>query len=94
MDWVDLDGTGFIKYTEFLSAVTNKSKLLSENNLQIAFDKFDTDRSGTISCSELKGVIGIVANESIWEEMITEIDTNGDGMVDFDEFSTMMNKLA
>ena len=49
MDSVDLDGNGFINYTEFLTAVTNKTKLLSDTNLKIAFEKFDKDKSGTIS---------------------------------------------
>lgn len=93
MDSVDLDSNGYINYTEFLSAATNKSKLLSTQNLLAAFDKFDKDSSGAISCDELKAVIGIVAGENIWESLINEADTNGDGMVDFQEFQSMMAKL-
>lgn len=37
---------------------------------------------------ELDGV-----DEKIWEQMIREADTNGDGQIDFDEFFKMMYNL-
>jgi calcium-dependent protein kinase len=41
MKSIDLDGNGYIDYNEFLAATMNRSKLLSKNNLEIAFKTFD-----------------------------------------------------
>lgn len=30
----------------------------------------------------------------MWDEVISEVDTNNDGQIDFEEFQLMMNKLA
>jgi len=30
----------------------------------------------------------------VWDEVISEVDTNNDGQIDFEEFQLMMNKLA
>jgi len=38
---VDADNNGYIDYSEFLIASTNKKKLLSKDNLKKAFDLFD-----------------------------------------------------
>lgn len=38
---VDSDNNGYIDYSEFLMASTNKKKLLSKENLKKAFDLFD-----------------------------------------------------
>ena len=29
----------------------------------------------------------------IWDKILQEVDLNGDGIIDFDEFSIMMQKL-
>merc|ERR1712238_423650 len=50
-DACDLDGSGKIAYTEFLAATIGDAQtgLISEERLAEAFDRFDTDDSGTIS---------------------------------------------
>jgi len=30
----------------------------------------------------------------VWDEVISEVDTNNDGQIDFEEFQLMMSKLA
>lgn len=32
-------------------------------------------------------------NEHIWEDIIKEVDTDGDGEISYDEFKKMMHKL-
>jgi len=32
-------------------------------------------------------------DEKVWEQMIKDADTNGDGQIDFDEFFKMMYSL-
>ena len=96
MKTIDTDNNGFIEFEEFVRVCINKEKLLTEKNLKIAFDLFDRDKNGAISCSELKYVLGEFngrVKESVWRNMINEIDLNGDGEISFEEFKTMMNNV-
>ena len=96
---MDVDGSGNIDYTEFVSASMERSTYLQEEKLWAAFQAFDTDGSGKISPEELKQVLGkeevqgIKAKE-FWNDIIQEVDYNGDGEVDFDEFLKMMYKKS
>ena len=54
----DLDGSGRIRYTEFLAATIEAQGAISEERLAEAFDRFDTDDSGYISVDNLKDVLG------------------------------------
>lgn len=50
---------------------------------------FDQDGNGKISADELKSVLGGHVSdqgEKFWKDMIYEVDQNGDGEIDFDEF--------
>jgi Ca2+-binding EF-hand superfamily protein len=41
----------------------------------------------------LKEVLGVgkkLGNEKIWKEIISEVDINGDGVINYDEFCKMM----
>eukprot|EP00117_Sycon_ciliatum_P036058 scpid83368/ scgid27208/ Calcium-dependent protein kinase 4 len=93
---VDTDGSGFIDYTEFVIASMNEKQLLSNDKLQAAFKMFDKDNSGSISADEIKEVLGF--GKSLSEEqinnIISEVDENGDAEISFEEFSRMMKKLA
>ena len=91
----DSDGSGEIDYSEWIVASVNKKKLLTQEKLELAFNMFDKDNSGSISASEVKQVLGVGKNieESLWREIINEVDTNGDGEISFEEFKTMMEKL-
>jgi calcium-dependent protein kinase len=95
MELVDTDNNGFIEYEEFIRASMNKEKLLSENNLQSAFDMFDKDKNGMITIKELRNVLGRDGNisENVWKQIILEIDSNGDGEVSYKEFKDMMLKI-
>jgi calcium-dependent protein kinase len=43
----------------------------------------------------LKEVLGVGKNidEKVWNELITEVDSNGDGEISFPEFKTMMLRV-
>jgi calcium-dependent protein kinase len=96
MHQVDVNNSGFIDYSEFLMASAQKEALLSKNNLDNAFRVFDTDGSGKINAMELKEILGNGAqgNNPVWEELIKEVDQNGDGEIDANEFKEMMLKLV
>ena len=96
MKKVDVNGSGFIDYTEFIMASTEKEVLLSKQNLEDAFKAFDFDKSGKISAAELKQLFGGIdgnLTEAEWADLIREVDSNGDGEIDISEFKDMMFKL-
>jgi len=58
---------------------------------------FDQDGNGKISAEELRNVLGghnSDKSDKIWQDMIKEVDENGDGEIDFDEFTHMMRILC
>jgi Ca2+-binding EF-hand superfamily protein len=67
-----------------------------EANLKEAFEVFDKDKDGFISVEELALVLsslGLRDGNKINEEcieMISKVDVDGDGMVNFNEFKKMM----
>ena len=91
----DADGSGEIDYSEFVVSSINKRKLLSNEKLEAAFNLFDKDGSGSISANEIREVLGVGKNidEKVWNDIITEVDGNGDGEISFIEFKIMMEKL-
>lgn len=91
----DADGSGEIDYSEWIIASVNKRKLLTHEKLELAFNLFDKDRSGSISADEVKQVLGVGKNidEKIWNDIVREVDENGDGEISFVEFKIMMEKL-
>ena len=73
----------------------DRKSLLSKDKLESAFQKFDQDGNGKISVDELASVFGLDHLESkTWKEMISGIDSNNDGDVDFEEFCKMIQKLC
>eukprot|EP00347_Sterkiella_histriomuscorum_P015455 403356964 len=94
---VDLDGNGKIDFTEWEVATINKKDALTTRKLKKAFDMFDLDKSGSISALELKkamgSFVGDLISDNVWKKMIAEVDKNGNGEIDFEEFAKMMQVL-
>lgn len=92
---VDIDGNGCIDYTEFVMATMNEKDLINQKKLKAAFRLIDKDGSGAISPEELKRALGIdeTQNDHL-ERLINEIDENGDGEIQFEEFCKMMQALT
>lgn len=90
---VDQDMNGYIEYEEFLRVTVNKRSIIDENNLRLAFDKFDENKDGRLSGEEIRKVLGSADHEYI-KEMISKIDENNDGFINYEEFSLMMKKIV
>ena len=76
-------------------AAVERAGLTKEERDEIreAFNLFDTDGSGTIDPKELKAAmksLGFEAKNATIFQMITDIDKDGSGNIDFDEFLNMM----
>ena len=64
LEKMDSNGDGQIDFQEFLAAAYDKTKLLNDKNIKIAFDLFDRDKKGYISQQNLKQVFGLTSVNS------------------------------
>ncbi|KAH0706638.1 hypothetical protein KY285_011141 [Solanum tuberosum] len=96
MEAADVDGNGSIDYIEFITATMHKHRLERDENLYKAFQYFDKDGSGFITRDELETSMeehGIGDPASI-REIISEVDADNDGRINYEEFCTMMRSGA
>ncbi|MCQ2816043.1 MAG: protein kinase [archaeon] len=85
---IDLDNSGTISYNEFLTMFLQDKKVLTKERLEKAFKMLDLDENGLLSVSEIKSFFG--GDEKTWIKVLKEVDKNGDGEVDFEEFQQLM----
>lgn len=90
----DMDGSGFIDFTEFIAGSMSPKVLLSKRRLQQAFRSLDRDGSGAITLMELRSGLGLEDNHELWDKLANEVDQNGDGEIDLDEFTKLMLKAS
>ena len=84
----DADKNGAIDFSEWCTATINQNQLLNEKNMRAAFALFDKDGGGTIEAAEIATILGhdVHSEDEVWTAVIAEVDTNGDGLIDFEEF--------
>jgi len=93
---MDLDKNYFIEYEEFLRGTCDLELLITDKNLKMAFDFFDKDGSGKISHDEIKEALckDVEGKDNeIIQNIIKQIDINGDGQIEFNEFKTLMRNI-
>ncbi|CAL4946930.1 unnamed protein product [Urochloa decumbens] len=94
MEAADADGNGTIDYEEFITATMHMNRMDREEHLYTAFQYFDKDGSGCISKEELEQALkekGLMDGRDI-KEIISEVDADNDGRIDYSEFVAMMRK--
>ncbi|GAV72920.1 Pkinase domain-containing protein/EF_hand_5 domain-containing protein, partial [Cephalotus follicularis] len=92
MDAADVDGDGTIDYIEFITATMHRHRLEKDENLFKAFQYFDKDNSGYITRDELESAMKEygMGDEATIREIISEVDADNDGRINYAEFCTMM----
>ncbi|KAL3637428.1 hypothetical protein CASFOL_018596 [Castilleja foliolosa] len=89
---VDSNGDGLIDFDEFCQLLNDEDE---DGDLKEAFDVFDGNKDGMITVDELGLVLsslGLSEGNKVEEckKMIRNVDMDGDGMVNFDEFKVML----
>ena len=96
MQTIDQDKSGQISIEEFLRATVNYENLVTEKNLKYAFDYFDKDHSGFLSPDEIREVLGLndenEETNKLVNDIIKDVDINGDGQISYEEFKMMMKR--
>ncbi|KAM0845481.1 hypothetical protein ACQ4PT_056341 [Festuca glaucescens] len=105
MDKIDANGDGCVDVEEFGllyrsilgegEGADGGSKGDDEDGMREAFDVFDQNGDGYITVEELRSVLaslGLKQGRTVEEcrQMISKVDADGDGRVDFKEFKQMM----
>ncbi|XVE78661.1 hypothetical protein DITRI_Ditri13aG0164500 [Diplodiscus trichospermus] len=98
MSEMDADGNGYVDLDEFIafhgtSSNNGEDSQSGDKELKDAFDMYDLDKNGLISANELHAVLkrlGEKCSLSDCQRMISQVDKDGDGNVNFEEFKKMM----
>ena len=83
---IDRDLSGGIYYTEFLAATLGDRGRIVEEKLTDAFDRMDCDDTAYILRQNLKEFLGSESTETKVDQLIKEVNLDGDGKCSFKEF--------
>ncbi|XP_071079016.1 uncharacterized protein [Haliotis cracherodii] len=94
LEEVDADGNGYIDFEEFLGMMAKKMQSRdSEEEIKEAFKVFDKESKGYLTSDELRHIMTTMGEKLTHEDvddMIREADLDGDGKIDYLEFSKML----
>ena len=95
---IDMDNNGYIEYEEFVRAAVSKEKFVDDNILKFAFKYFDKDNKNKITKKDLadvfeQGISDKNKMETALDNIIKEVDENGDGIIQYEEFVHIMKKM-
>ncbi|KAI0241176.1 20 kDa calcium-binding protein [Lamellibrachia satsuma] len=93
-DFIDTEGTGYIDFEEFRMILERKMQEdEDEKELKEMFRVLDKEKKGEVDVKELRWIIknlGDDLSEEDIDDMIADVDTDGSGWVDYDEFAKLM----
>ncbi|KAI3825063.1 hypothetical protein L1987_06539 [Smallanthus sonchifolius] len=96
MKKIDTDFDGYINLEEFAGFCRGNfgDGDGGVKELHAAFELYDLDKNGLISSSELRQILTRLGEKCTVDDcvkMIRSVDTDGDGCVNFEEFTKMMS---
>lgn len=87
---VDVDNSGSIDFEEFKALMIAREGD-RQSRLKLAFSVFDKDNNGQITADEMRSVMSqFELTDSELEDIIKEVDEDGDGSIDFEEFCRLV----
>ena len=87
---VDVDLSGSIDFEEFKTLMVSATGD-RQSRLKLAFSVFDEDGSGQITTNELHNIMSLFGlTDAELDEMIKEVDSDGDASIDFQEFMKLV----
>jgi len=95
IDDMDVSGTGQVDWTEFLAASLDPRLYTEEAACKVAFSVFDLNGDGKICIDDLQKLLNQKGDDVDGEEMdallkLADGDQNGDGVIELEEFSHML----
>ena len=96
---MDNDNSGFIEFNEFYSLFENSNSmkdLIHISKLKVIFNRIDDDLNGSLDLNEVRIIFeneGIKLTKSQISHLISIIDENNDGSIDFDEFKNAFDHV-
>uniref|UniRef100_A0A3P9H5N5 EF-hand domain-containing protein n=1 Tax=Oryzias latipes TaxID=8090 RepID=A0A3P9H5N5_ORYLA len=98
---INMNLGGQVDFDDFVELMTPKlldetAGMIGLKELKDAFREFDIDGDGAITSEELRlAMVKLLGEQTSKHEInsvVSEVDNNGDGKVDFEEFVKMMSK--
>ena len=92
----NIDINGQIYFNQFLKIMAKRLKNIKEDEdkyLKSLFSSLDRNKNGLISIHEIRYIVthfGEDISENDIETIMREADTDGDGLISFEEFMTIM----
>jgi len=86
---IDQDSSGSIRFSEFLAPML-EDHVSTKSACREVFNLMDSEKRGYITREYFRKIlVGLVSNEMI-EKIMEEADSDGDGKIDFEEFTKTM----
>ncbi|XP_037959812.1 neo-calmodulin-like [Teleopsis dalmanni] len=91
---IDTNGNGMIEFEEFVDLMLKTMDgETTERDFREAFSVFDRDENGFITADELRYILtqlGEALTDDEVDDIIREVDIDGDGQINYQEFIVMM----
>lgn len=91
IDELDSDGDGLLDFEDFVKMMKRDQK--GDEDLKKVFEMFDLEKKGCITPKGLQKMLSLLGDSKSYYEcmaMIRVFDTDGNGVLDYQEFSEMM----